>query len=428
MNVNVLVLNLQQLSPKQWRLFLDFVSSPYFNKHKGVIALAKYLYTCQPTWQHRNLDRKTIFLKCFPEEVYNFQRLKDLFSKLQKQLRHFISINHFEEQEAWKQHALVQGAFALNMPTLWQQQNKKFKATQPSSYFAYGLLEIEKGSILKQGDRKTAQKVVENQIKWLEEFFWKERFRLAIEDLSLTKVLNLEVKNKNWSVLHNLSPELLENNTIHRYQIVFQMLQLEYPASEEKFKQLLDSIKENSFDNCTAEVAYAFYVYALNYCTASINSGHSAYYAYIFEIYELLDLHGRLIQNETISQWTFLNVVATACNLKKFDWATYFIQTYHVYIPASQRKNALNYNLALLHFYKNNYEQALEGLQNIPFANPYYALTARVLELRIFYEKKEWFVLDALFERLRIYLMRNKILSKQRKLESQYFLKCNMRH
>ena len=147
------------------------------------------------------------------------------------------------------------------------------------------------------------------------------------------------------------------------------------------------------------------------------------YYKSRFSIYELLDLHGRLIQNDTLSQWSFLNMVATACNLKKFKWVEIFIQNYLSYIPIHQQANVLAYNLALLSFYQKQFDQTIEHLHKVTFTDPYYSLNSRVLELRVFYEKQEWIVLDSLFERFRIYLLRNKDLSKQRKQGSQYFLK-----
>ena len=420
---NNLVYNLQQLTTKQWRLFLEFVESPYFNKHQKLIILAKHLHTCSPKWHEKDLDRQVVFNKCFPNQTYDLQKIKNIFSKLQKQLREFISIYHFQRNKEWKQSTLVQGSFDLNMPQLWKEQNQKYKQDYTPSYHAYELLEIEKKLILKQGDRKNTQAVVEDQISWLEDFFWKERFRLAIEHISLINVLNLEIKNQNWALLNHLPDKLLQNKTINRYRLTFEMLKLEYPQSKAAFLGLLDSIKENDFSNCSTEESHAFYVYAVNYCTARANSGIAGYYEYLFEIYELMDIHGRLIQNGTLSQGTFLNIVGTASNLGKFDWATAFIQKYRSYLPIDKQENAIVYNLSLLCFYKKEYDEALKQLHKVTFTDPHYALTARILEIRIFYAQQEWLVLDALFERLRIYLLRDKELPKQRKLESQNFLK-----
>lgn len=420
---NNLVYNLQQLTTKQWRLFLEFVDSPYFNKHQKVVVLAKYLHTCAPSWLEKDLNRRIVFKKCFPNQIYELQKIKNIFSKLQKQLREFIAINHFQKNKEWKQSALIQASFDLNMPQLWNEQNKKYKQEYIGSYHAYDLLEIEKSLILKQGDRKSTQVIVDNQINWLEDFFWRERFRLAIEHISLANVLNLEVKNQNWDLLNHLPATLLDNKTISRYRLAFQMLRLDYPQSKVAFLGLLDSIKENDFSGCSPKESHAFYVYAVNYCTARANSGVAGYYKYLFEIYELMDIHGRLIQNGTLSQGTFLNIVGTASNLGKFDWATTFIQKYKIYLPLDKQKNAIVYNLSLLCFYKKEYDEALRQLHKVTFTDPHYALTARVLEIRIFYAQEEWLVLDALFERLRIYLLRDKQLPKQRKQESQHFLR-----
>lgn len=423
MNNNILVRNLRQLSAKQWRRFLDFIESPYFNQHLDTTKLAHYLYQQQANWMDEKLDRKVVFLHCFPNQVFNLQKLKDLFSKVHKQFRHFVQIEYFEKQKDWQQSALIQGALDMGLKTMWQQQNKAFEATPANAISAYKIWEVEKNQILQLGDRKTAQAVLEKQTQWLYFFYWKEKLRLSIEQISIAKVMSQNLQEQAFDILEFLPDTLLKNKTIYRYRLTLEMLQQDYPKSAAVFDQLLDSIKENDFSTCTPEECYSFYVFGLNYCTARINSGDSAYYQSLFNIYELLDLHGRLIQNETLSQWSFLNMVATACNLNKFEWAKNFIQNYLPYIPADQQENVLVYNLALLSFYQKQFDQTIEHLHKVTFTDPYYSLNSRVLELRVFYEKQEWIVLDSLFERFRIYLLRNKDLPKQRKQGSLHFLK-----
>lgn len=369
------------------------------------------------------LDRKVVFLYCFPNQVFKLQKLKDLFSNVHKQFRHFVRLEYFEKQKGWQQSVLIQGALDMGLKTMWQQEHKAFKATPSTAIAAYKIWEIEKKQILKTGDRKTAQTVLEKQTQWIDFFYWKEKLRLSVEQISIAKMMNQNLQDHTFEILEFTPEVLLKNKTIHRYRLTFEMLQQEYPQSAVAFDQLLSSIKENDFSTCTPEECYSFYVFGLNYCTARINSGDSMYYKSLFSIYELLDLHGRLIQNDTLSQWSFLNMVATACNLKKFKWVEIFIQNYLSYIPIHQQANVLAYNLALLSFYQKQFDQTIEHLHKVTFTDPYYSLNSRVLELRVFYEKQEWIVLDSLFERFRIYLLRNKDLSKQRKQGSQYFLK-----
>ena len=430
MKKNILIQNIKQLSPKKWRLFLDFIDSPYFNKHQRTVVLGKYLFRIHSNWTEKNQNRHVIFSVCFTGQGFNLQKLKDLFSKLQKLLREFLAVQYLQEKEDWHKTALIQNAFQLNMTTLWQQQNKQFKQFFASSFYRFELSELEKKHFLKIGERNETLNVIDRQVEQLDFFYWKNKLRLLIEKASLSKVILSEIKRQSWKALESIPQHLLKNEAIKRYHIALSMLQADYPQSEPIFMALLESIKENNFQDSNEEETYAFYVYALNYCTARINSGHSDYYQHLFVVYELLDLHVRLIQNNHLSQWSFLNIVATACNLKKFDWAAHFIQTYHAYLPADQQKNALTYNFALLNFYKKDFDEAANYLHRLEFTDPYYSLNARVLELRIFYEKEEWIILDALFERFRIYLLRNKGLPKQRKLESQHFIKLtkNLSH
>lgn len=427
MKGNILVKNVQQLSKKQWVSFLQFIRSPYFNQNVKVIQLAEYLQKNSDNWADAKLDRNYLFEHFFPKKTFRFQLLKDLFSNLQKQLRLFLAIENFSEKPYIVQAAIAEGALQNGMEQLWKQQHKQllssYTSNESNAFLPISVLEIEKNHILKSGDRRKAEEVLDRQIKELDLYYWHKRLRLAIERKSIRQVLNLENPILESDLLLRLPNSLKGYLSIEIYSLIYKILDLPFPENETYFQSLLLKLEENHFPGCYEEEIYSFYVYALNYCTGRINAGISAYYQNLFRVYELLDLHNRLIRDKSLSQWTFLNIVTTACNLGKFTWAEKFIHNNHIYISALHQNNALYHNLALLAFYQNNYEKALEYLPKVTFSDPYYALNGRMLQLRVFFEMKEWLLLDALLERVRIYLLRDKTLPKSRKKESQNFLK-----
>lgn len=428
MERSFLIENLKQLSQKQWATFVLFLKSPYFNQREDVLKLGLYLEGCSKDWSMAKLDRYYLFGLFFEEHMFKHQLLKDLFSKFQKQLRLFLAYDAFRHKVDLQQATLIEACLDNNMLKLWQQQKKQFEqkqqANEENAFIYNRLLEIEKKQGLQLGSRKEVREILELQISHLDRAYWKKRIRLAVEHISLGKVLNTGLYQDQAYIIDQLPKGIQSFRSVELYLTIYKMLYHDEVSSVVYFEQLLAYLAENYFPACDEDEIYSFYIYGINYCTANINRGNTAYYASLFRIYELLEVHERLVQNNQLSQWTFLNVVATACNLKKYSWAEAFIDKMHSYIPAKHRKNALHYNVSLLNFYKQAYDEALVSLQKVYFTDPYYALNARILELRIFYEKGEWLVLDAYFERFRIYLFRDKTLPKERKENSRIFLKC----
>ncbi|MEZ4984547.1 MAG: hypothetical protein R2795_05865 [Saprospiraceae bacterium] len=81
MKESKLIVNIQNLSPKDRQAFRQFVISPYFNQHTKTIELLDYIYNFVDK-RPEKLDRKIVFQKLFPKEGYDEQTLFNLMSNL----------------------------------------------------------------------------------------------------------------------------------------------------------------------------------------------------------------------------------------------------------------------------------------------------------------------------------------------------------
>lgn len=428
MNQSKLVRTLSKLTASQWTAFGKFLRSPYYNQQASVVELANYLRACSPDWAARRLQREVVFQACYPSIPFNWQLLKDTSSALLKLLRQFLVLEEIRDQPELEQSLLIRGAMKNGMKEVWKRQLQRLEASKESSPYLtphhLQVLEQHKNITLGSRQRSQAYRVLERQVHGLDHWYWKERLRLAVEAISVAQVLRQEVAKEVLVPLSAVPEYFTQQSGIVPYYLIMQLLQSQYPRSDVFFRQLLALLEQNHFPDNSEQEIYSFYVYGLNYCTARINGGDADYYAALFSIFQLLDQHGRLIQNEQLSQWTFLNVVATACNLHKFEWAGSFIKQYYTYIPGAHRHNAFHYCNALLHFYQTQYDPAIEHLLEVSGSDdPYYELNGRILQLRIFFEKREWLLVESLLDRVRIYLLRNKVLAPKRRKEVQLFLK-----
>lgn len=393
-----------------------------------MIKLADYLQGCSPNWVAERLHREMVFKACFPKTTFNWQLLKDTSSALLKLIRQFLLAEELGVNTELEHTLVIKGAMRNGMEEVWKRQLRLFEDSKGFSTLLTPnhllILEQYKNITLNSQKRSEAFQILERQVDGLDYWYWKERLRLTVEMLSVAQVLRQEINKEKIISLSSVPSGFAQYSAIVPYYLILQLLQSKYPASSTFFYQILALLRANNFPDSTEQEIYSFYVYGLNYCTAQINAGNDSYYKSLFHIFELLEQHGRLIQNERLSQWTFLNVIATACNLRKFGWATDFIQQYHTYIPIRHRQNTFHYCSALLHFYQKQYDTAVEHLLEVSGGDdPYYELNGRILQLRIFFEKQEWLLVESLMERLRIYLLRNKTLAPKRRIETQQFLK-----
>jgi hypothetical protein len=73
--------------------------------------------------------------------------------------------------------------------------------------------------------------------------------------------------------------------------------------------------------------------------------------------------------------------------------------------------------LANVYFYQKKFEKVIEQLREVEYNNSNYALGSKLLLMRTYYELGEYNALDSLLESFRIYLLRNKQLTKETNLQ-----------
>jgi hypothetical protein len=106
----------------------------------------------------------------------------------------------------------------------------------------------------------------------------------------------------------------------------------------------------------------------------------------------------------------------------EYAWVQSFIETYTPFLPSDIRENARTFNLASLHFHQKKFRQVIALIQDVEYSDLVYALSAKQLLVRTYFELGEFIVLDSLIDSFKIYLRRNKQISKTQKMEYLNFL------
>jgi len=157
------------------------------------------------------------------------------------------------------------------------------------------------------------------------------------------------------------------------------------------------------------------YNFLLNFCIQRVNEGGAEWLPRSFELYKGM-LENDILQVEGIlPEWHYKNLATNGLLLNEVDWVYQFIHKYKPILNPDIAENAFAYNLAALHHQLGAYEKVLPLLLKVEYTDWRYALNAKVLLLKTYYEMEESEALLALHDSFRQFIQRHKQLNEFRR-------------
>ncbi len=193
------------------------------------------------------------------------------------------------------------------------------------------------------------------------------------------------------------------------------------PENESHFQKLLIDLDKESSKLAREELRECYQI-AQNYCALKVNQGQTDYYPIFFRVLKKTVQLEILLENNHLTEGVFKNMVTISMWVGEFAWAENFINEYAQYLPAPIRENAKRYSLANIYFRQKKHAEVIDLLQNVEYNDIVYALGSKLILLRTFYETNESQALESLMDSFRIYIRRNKLMSKNQKREYNNFL------
>ncbi len=255
----------------------------------------------------------------------------------------------------------------------------------------------------------------------LESFYITQKLKMYVAWLSYRQFRNtdrsLPLPPGFWEHIENTSFDLIP--MVGVYKLVVNILQ--NPAEESLFVELLQKLEDIGDSLSVADYRECCFI-AQNYCALKINEGKSEYYNRANEIFKIMVKRGALIEDGQLAEGIYKNIITTGLRAGEHKWVEQFIEEYSWYLPPAIRENAYAYNLANLYSHLKDYNRAMEVLRSVEYTDVTYALGAKTILLRIYYEQGEYMALDSLIDSFKIYLRRNKQISKNLQKEYNNFL------
>lgn len=409
---------LRSFSPREWKAFTAFLSSPYFNRNEQLIRLGAWLGGRAPALD--GIGRTDVWRVLFGDTPPDDKTLNHLSSQLLALAERFIGQERFEADSTAASLYTLDGLSRRGLHKHYRFIADQLRETLERSplrdaghfYRLYQLNDLERAHFDRQGLRRlheSAQVAADS----LDHFYLTEKLKYTCAMLNsqavVTAPFHLHWLDEIRRAFDN-RPVPADAPGIDIYLRILRLLTRE--TADEDFRHLKFLLPHCATRFEKAEMA-TLYEYALNYCIRQIRKVREEYVEEALLLYEQ-GVESGILTGATgrLSPWHFKNIIKLALRLRRFHWAEQFIRDKNALLDEDFKTDALHYNLAELFFYTRRYDEALHHLNQVEFTDVYYNLGAKVMLAKIYHETDAFDALESLLHAFRLYLQRNKTVSE----------------
>lgn len=426
-----LLILLQSLSKYQLNQLRKFLCSPYFNEQEELVKLFELCNQAMRKGQDavEKLDKTSVWQRLFPTQPFDDAQLRRMASELTQLTLRFLQLEYRENNpvESWLdwQKMLERPELSKHLSSA-ERQFQRYWEEHPGKSNHFYLTHFQYHWNIFSRSSKTVATADYLEKLWpvdhyLDCHYLTQKLKLYVAWLIFrgfrATPRTLPLMSGFWEYLGD--ERFRGEPLIHIYQKV--ILCLTEPDEEQHFKDLLAHLDQYAAQLAREDLRECYHI-AQNYCAFKINQGRMEYYREVFEIFRKIIDQQILLEDGQLAEGVYKNIITASLGVGEFAWAEEFIQTYSGYLPASIRENARTFNLSYLYFHQKKYEKVIELLRNVGYSDVVYALGAKLMLLRTYYESGEYLAMDSLIDSFRIFLRRNKVISKELKREYNNFI------
>ncbi len=419
---------LSSLGQEEFIRFEQFLASPYFNKNQDCLSifqvLKPYLLVneCPPD--------KMGLLEAVYGDTNKLNSLNTAMSKLTRLLDEFFTQEQLNTRPYFKKHLLLQNLLKREqfkyLETVYKDVitgYEKVQRKRVSDYLDFFLLTynwLEYHHIAKPSDKGRHP----NQtIRALDKYYIIQRFALSREAADLKRIHSMEYDETSLKRVIYLAEEsgMLNHFFVNLYYTALLTI-IEYEKTEH-FEQLIEIIDANH-EVLELKELNTLLIILTNYCARQILDGNIEYYRTLFTIFQKVADYGALFVEKYMSGLLLKNIVTVGIRVKEFDSTTEFLEAHSSYLKPEIRNSVYCFNKAALYFHQQQYEEALDYLNQMDRLDFNFEADRKTLILRAYYELDEPIAYDGLNHSFREYIRTQRHISMQRRAGYLNFVKA----
>lgn len=410
---------LLSLNAAERRDFSKFLHSPFFNTRPVLAQTGDYLLACAagPTLP----DEGEITVLCAANSTTNTaQAVRLTNSGLLSLLETFLTYREITADP---------GRLKTELATVYRKRGlqRHFKITHREARGLADKSTFRNGSWLDNNyrneweqyqfevaARRTDTLNIQATSDALDAAFMANKLRLACLAISHQAIYKTDYQI---GYLHEITdhiarqPALAEQPALGLYFYCYRFLTLPDGAADfHTFRQMLDS----AGPQFPEEELRLLYLLAINYGIKQINRSAEGWIATTFDLYKGALAYDLLLESGMISRFAFSNMVAIALRAGETDWVASFIDRYKSKLERQWRDATASLSMARLEYARRNFPEALTHLQRADYKDTMNNLTAKVLQMKIFYETGAWDTLESHLKNLKNFIRRHTAIGYHR--------------
>ncbi len=416
-----LIKTLRTLQRRELAELNVFAQSGMVPLSEKAIALLQLILSFPPSFTSPELKKEIVFQKLFRKEPYNDSRIRLLQSDVLKAVQFYIAIKvvasiPLELDMLQLEHFVKAENNELTLKRITETE-KKVEAIEIHNehyfYLRFRLEQLKSNFNAKRSKDYTLKHLFKN----LEAFYFLNKLKMNCVRLSNNFIYRHEENDFFIAeIIESLDKKTFPDNPVilgYSYSVL--LLSNETPDLQfSKLHELLQKHKKQ----LSPHEQTTFSKILENHCIRQINTGLDDYYEILFKL-----LERRLLDATEVTSGEVKTFMTLCLRMNKAAFAQQFIKGKKECItPPEIRDDAFNYSMALLHFYKKEYDRVLLLLQQVEYHNVFYKIDSRKLLIQVFYEMKEWDSLDSAMNAFRVFIHRNSEISVVHKKNNQNFI------
>jgi hypothetical protein len=341
-----------------------------------------------------NDDKLKIYKNIFPEEVYNSQKLRLIFSRLTKMLLTFIG-----EDKAVKPVLILKHLRKHHLTKLFEHQieveiknlDNNFKFNEDFLSIKYQFLdENYRFKTTKKRHGEFNMELLEDNIN-LEFYFKKLKHACRILSIKSISKSSLNIK-----FLEGILKELaiLDLNDYPTVELYYYNYLIQTENEDEvhfyKFQELL--IRYNAQLNI--DDLKDHFITAINYCIRKSNNGNDKFLEFLFEFYKKGIELSVFLEQEKLSRFTYRNIIEVGLKNKDFAFVADFIENFTTRLEFKYQESFSNLEKGRLASKLLDFDMAWKYLAPLTFDDAIVDLATRVEKIKILYETRNYELMD----------------------------------
>ena len=413
-----------------WQRFEEFLHSPFFNKKKVLLSLYSNIR------QHRRVVCSTSLSNSARKELLlagtglSATGLNHWCNYLLQLIEKYLVQKAFEANPLLGDLKLLEFYRDHHLDKHYRFKKKQVeKKLQVSGelgeqylFDQMRLAEIENAYFVQQKKGvRDEEAAIERADQALDAFYVLKKLRLMAELIDRKNRYDL-----NWEqAALRYSDHILEHNGFEHLALVRiyrQLLRmLEEDGEEQHFFAYTELLRTRTADIAERELRN-LYLFAINYAVRKIAAG-KPFHQHLLELYRIGLEKEILLESGYLSHWTYKNVVLLGLALEREEWVARFITEYADLLSPGFREDAYHYNLAVYHYSRKDYDQAMGFLNRVQYSDLVYKLWSKELLLKIYFELDEFGPLFSLLFSFEQFLNRHREIPKKQKKAFRNFLR-----